>query len=270
MGLETVNHISDLNVANPLSGDNVSQGDDHIRNIKKALLTDFPNINAAVAATPTQLDYTTVTTLGTAEAAKALTVSLASTMTFNGMTIADLGTVTTADINGGTVDGVAIGNSSRSSIKATTLDANQSLVLATGATVTGIDDDANMAADSASLLPTQAAAKGYTDTEVAAHVAAASLHPSAVGTQAASGGAASGFNVSSGSEAADLYTVTFTSAMASATKYSVVCTVDGGNAQRVVNLVTQSTGSFTYNVRNNNNNTSTDFSKVFFQVFEWA
>ena len=124
MGLETVNHISDLNVANPLAGDNVSQGDDHIRNIKKALLTDFPNINTVVSATPTQLDYTAVTTLGTAEAAKALTVSLASTMTFNGMTIADLGTVTTADINGGTVDGAVIGGNSAAAVSATALSAS--------------------------------------------------------------------------------------------------------------------------------------------------
>ena len=167
MGLETVNHISDLVSSNPLAGDNVSQGDDHIRNIKKALLADFPNINATVNATPTQLDYTNVTALGTAEPSKALTVSIASTMTFNGMTITDLGTVTTADINGGTLDGTVIGNSSRSSIKATTLDASQSLVLATGATVTGIDDDVNMAADSAVLLPTQAAAKGYIDSLIA-------------------------------------------------------------------------------------------------------
>ena len=270
MGLETVNHISDLNVANPLAGDNVSQGDDHIRNIKKALLTDFANINAAVAATPTQLDYTTVTTLGTAEASKALTVSLASTMTLAGITIADLGTITTADIDGGTIDGAVIGGGTAAAVSATALSASSSLVLASGVTVTGIDDDINMAADSAAILPTQAAAKGYTDTEVASHVAAASLHPSAVGTQAASGGAASGFNVASGSEAADLYTVTFTSAMADAAKYSVVVTIDSGGAQRTVDLVTQSTGSFTYNVYNNQNNTSNDFSKVFFQVFEWA
>ena len=168
MGLESVNHISDLVSSNPLAGDNVSQGDDHIRNIKKALLADFPNINDTVNATPTQLDYTVVNTLGTAEPSKALTVSIASTMTFNGMTVQDLGTVTTADINGGTLDDVAIGETTRSSVKATTLNASQSLVLATGATVTGISDDDTMASDSAVLLPTQAAAKGYTDTAVAA------------------------------------------------------------------------------------------------------
>ena len=173
MGLESVNHISDLVSSNPLAGDNVSQGDDHIRNIKKALLADFPNINATVSATPTQLDYTTVTALGTAEPSKALTVSIASTMTFNGMTITDLGTVTTADINGGTMDGVAIGNASRSSVKATTLDASQSLVLATGATVTGISDDDTMASDSAVLLPTQAAAKGYVDSLIASAIGSA-------------------------------------------------------------------------------------------------
>ena len=164
MGTETVNHISDLNSANPLAGDNVSKGDDHIRNIKKALLADFPNINATVSATPTELDYTTVTALGTAEASKALTVSLQSTMTFNGMTVTDLGTVTTADINGGTLDGVAIGDASRSSIKGTTIDASQSLVLATGATVTGIDDGA--LGSSAVLLATQGAVKTYVDAHV--------------------------------------------------------------------------------------------------------
>ena len=37
--------------------------------------------------------------------------------TFNGTTIADLGTVTTADINGGTIDGFSLNVSERSRTK---------------------------------------------------------------------------------------------------------------------------------------------------------
>lgn len=177
MGLESVNHISDLDDKNPLAGDNVSQGDDHIRNIKKALLTDFPNINAAVSATPAQLDYTTVTTLGTAEASKAMTASAASTMTFNGMTIADLGTVTTADINGGTVDGTVIGNSSAAAISGTTLSASSSLVLAAGATVTAFETTST---NSATKVPTSSAM----ETLVAAQIAANSLLASSTSSTA--------------------------------------------------------------------------------------
>lgn len=44
-GLETVTHISDLNASWPLGSDLASTSDDHIRNIKTALKTDFPNIS---------------------------------------------------------------------------------------------------------------------------------------------------------------------------------------------------------------------------------
>lgn len=57
-GLESVTHISDLNASWPLGSDLASTSDDHIRNIKTALKTDFPNINAAVTATPAQLNTT--------------------------------------------------------------------------------------------------------------------------------------------------------------------------------------------------------------------
>lgn len=55
MGLESVNHISDLNTSNPTISDGLSQGDDHIRNIKTALKTDFPNINGVVSASDEDL-----------------------------------------------------------------------------------------------------------------------------------------------------------------------------------------------------------------------
>lgn len=44
-GLETVTHIQDLNTSWPLGSDLASTSDDHIRNIKSALKTDFPNFN---------------------------------------------------------------------------------------------------------------------------------------------------------------------------------------------------------------------------------
>lgn len=64
-GLETVTHISDLNSSWPLGSDLASTSDDHIRNIKVALKTDFPNINSAVTATPTQLNQLTNNTFST-------------------------------------------------------------------------------------------------------------------------------------------------------------------------------------------------------------
>ena len=52
MGLESATFISDLNTSNPTSTDVLSQADDHLRLIKAAIKTTFPNINAAVTATP--------------------------------------------------------------------------------------------------------------------------------------------------------------------------------------------------------------------------
>lgn len=55
MGLEAVTHISDLVATNPALGDPKSEGDDHIRNIKSALKTDFPNVNNVVSASDEEL-----------------------------------------------------------------------------------------------------------------------------------------------------------------------------------------------------------------------
>jgi hypothetical protein len=70
MALESVTHLDDLEVANPLGTDPRSEGDNHIRNVKKALKTDFPNINGVVSATPTDLNLTTGITAGTVLASK--------------------------------------------------------------------------------------------------------------------------------------------------------------------------------------------------------
>lgn len=76
MGLEDLTgaskFIDDLVNTNPTSGDAPSAGDDHIRGVKNVLLNSFPGITGAVTATHTELNYTDVTTAGTAEASKAL------------------------------------------------------------------------------------------------------------------------------------------------------------------------------------------------------
>lgn len=58
MGLEVASYISELVATNPTTSDGVSQGDDHIRLLKTALQTQFPNLGAAaVTPTATELNY---------------------------------------------------------------------------------------------------------------------------------------------------------------------------------------------------------------------
>lgn len=68
-------------------------------------------------------------------------ITLGGTITSNGQTfsgtIADLGTVTTVDINGGTIDGAVIGGSSAASGTFTTVSASQSFA-STGGSAPGI------------------------------------------------------------------------------------------------------------------------------------
>ena len=62
MGLETGTYISDLNSSNPVAGDPVNEGDDHLRLIKSTVKATFPSVTGAV-----------ITTLGTAQVSKAVT-----------------------------------------------------------------------------------------------------------------------------------------------------------------------------------------------------
>jgi len=119
---------------------------------------------AAAAGTFTDLASTGDTTIGNATG-DALTINpsawtLANAVTVTG-TWTNLGTVTTADIDGGTLDGAVIGGSSAAAVTGTTvtgvsLVASQDLALATGATVTGIDNGV-ISTGSATLLATQGA-----------------------------------------------------------------------------------------------------------------
>tara|TARA_R100000781_G_scaffold1581_1_gene2690 strand:- start:1205 stop:1921 length:717 start_codon:yes stop_codon:yes gene_type:complete len=86
MGLETGTYISDLNSSNPVAGDPVNEGDDHLRLIKSTVKATFPSVSGAVSSThtelnlldgvtanTTELNYVDITTLGTAQASKAVT-----------------------------------------------------------------------------------------------------------------------------------------------------------------------------------------------------
>jgi hypothetical protein len=55
--VESVTYIDDLNTTYPAAGDAKSEGDDHLRNIKTAIKNTFPNIDAAVTPTDTELNY---------------------------------------------------------------------------------------------------------------------------------------------------------------------------------------------------------------------
>ena len=58
MGLETGTFIDDLVTSNPAATDGLSQADDHLRLIKTVVKNTFPNVDAAVTATPAQLNLT--------------------------------------------------------------------------------------------------------------------------------------------------------------------------------------------------------------------
>lgn len=57
MALETGDYITDLVITNPVGAtDSKSQGDDHLRLIKKTIKQTFPNMNGAVTVTPSDLN----------------------------------------------------------------------------------------------------------------------------------------------------------------------------------------------------------------------
>lgn len=59
MALETASFINQLVDTNPTGGDPKGQGDDHVRLLKRVLKGQFPNLDAAVNATPAQLNQLT-------------------------------------------------------------------------------------------------------------------------------------------------------------------------------------------------------------------
>lgn len=62
MALEAATFVNDLVITNPVSGDNVSQGDDHLRLLKSVLKDTFPNLSRAYYLEHARTDLASSTT----------------------------------------------------------------------------------------------------------------------------------------------------------------------------------------------------------------
>ena len=176
MGIESGNYITNLNSANPLSSDNVSEGDDHLRLLKNVLKKTFPaGTNDAGPDQAVQV-IITKSSAPTVGGSAAQSTGLVWLDTSNNVlkirnqandawiTLAvDPETSNSVDINAGTIDGATIGATTASTGKFSTLN-----VAGDGATVTGIKDEDDMAANSDVKLATQQSIKAYVDTQVTA------------------------------------------------------------------------------------------------------
>ena len=186
MAFENASHIDELVASSPTTTDDPFGANAiylELQQLKTVLTTDFANVSGAVTASDVELDYVNIATLGTAETSKALTISATDTWNVAGMTCANLGTITTVDINGGSIDAAAIGAASASTGAFTTLSASGAVTLSTTLTVTGavalngtlalasgttaneISIDGTLAGDSDDAIPTEKAVKTYVDSQ---------------------------------------------------------------------------------------------------------
>ena len=188
MGLETGNFVSSLDRQWPLSSDMVSEVDNHLQLIKRALQYSFPmgkdtstvtsvgpdQAVQVIIAKPTEPDIDTSAS-GHADRAMGMVwldttanlVKIRNQANSAWITLPFDPEVSSKIVaSAGTLDGVVIGGTTPAAITGTTLKGDTSLELATGATVTGIDNGA--LGSSATLLATQGAIKTYVDAQVTA------------------------------------------------------------------------------------------------------
>ena len=138
MALETGTYINSLNTSNPAATDALSQADEHLRLIKATVKATFPNVDAAVTATPTELNKSTAI------------VSDGTNATFNtGITAAKIKTLI------GLTDSSAITTSTDSEGEVTP-------VLATGITATEVRVLIGAAESAATLLAVYPVGSIYT------------------------------------------------------------------------------------------------------------
>tara|TARA_R100000049_G_C1937538_1_gene81458 strand:- start:54 stop:1484 length:1431 start_codon:yes stop_codon:yes gene_type:complete len=172
MALDPANYIDELSITDPTATDLVSQGDDQIRAVKRAVKQSFPSVDIAVNAIHTSATEPAVSVaeglvwIDTSAGAGNHVAKIYDGSSFIVLPFS-VETAQTVDINGGTIDGTVIGGATPAAVSGTTLDGSTSLVLATGATVTGIDN-ATVDTGSATLLATQGAIKTYVDAQVTA------------------------------------------------------------------------------------------------------
>ena len=188
MGLETGNFVSNLDRQWPLSSDMVSEGDNHLQLIKPALQYSFPmgkdtstvtsvGPDQAVQVIIAKATEPTIDTSASGHADRAMgmvwldttdnLVKIRNQANSNWITLPFDPEVSSKIVaSAGTLDGVVIGGTTAAAVKGTTLEGTTSLKLATGATVTGIDN--GTLGSSATLLATQGAVKTYVDAQVTA------------------------------------------------------------------------------------------------------
>lgn len=145
MTVETASHISELNDSYPDKDDDISEGDNHIRQLKTVLLTDFAGIGAPVTATAAELNRCDIATEGTVQASRVLTANGAGNVNFSGNDATNLnhttgtigsavtGTTQTAGTNNDTLATTAYAD--------TTSGVNDSLVAMKSAISTIISQD---------------------------------------------------------------------------------------------------------------------------------
>lgn len=101
MALETGTYINSLNAANPAATDALSQADEHFRLIKATVKATFPNVDAAVTATPTELNKSTAIVSDGTNATFNTGITAAKIKTLIGLT--DSSAITTATDSEGEV-----------------------------------------------------------------------------------------------------------------------------------------------------------------------
>jgi hypothetical protein len=112
-------------------------------------------------------DNTALTSLNSLSSATSLaSVGTITSGVWNGTAITDANVANDLTISGGSVNSSPIGASAHSTGKFTSLEATTSLKLATGATVTAILDEDNLASNSATAVATQQSIKAYVDSQI--------------------------------------------------------------------------------------------------------
>ena len=176
MGIESGNYITNLNSSYPLSSDNVSEGDDHLRLIKDVLKKTFPagsnNTGPDQAVQVIIAKATAPSISGNAAQSSGLVWLDTSNNLLKIRNQANDAWITLAvnpevsnsvDINAGSIDGTPIGATTASTGKFSSVN-----VAGDGATVTGIKDEDDMSSNSAVKLATQQSIKAYVDSQVTA------------------------------------------------------------------------------------------------------
>ena len=176
MGIESGNFITNLNSSYPLSSDNVSEGDDHLRLIKDVLKKTFPagsnNAGPDQAVQVIIAKATAPSISGNAAQSSGLVWLDTSNNLLKIRNQANDAWITLAvnpevsnsvDIDAGSIDGTPIGATTASTGKFSSVN-----VAGDGATVTGIKDEDDMSSDSAVKLATQQSIKAYVDSQVTA------------------------------------------------------------------------------------------------------